>query len=276
MYRMSNVFTNLSLLLVGLTVLSPGLVHAQESGEISYKVGRKAVISITNMHGLITVQSSGTNEVRVKYRSASKSVTFDHQKHGKRIALSANSDQPGTNLCEYLVLVPSMALVTVFGGGAIRAEGLTGDILLETPNSPLEIKNMNDAHVHIKTIGGQITLTSVHNTHVYVHSINGAIDISDAADSWIEADSDAGRIAYQGDPGRDGEYRLTTRSGDLEISIPASAFAEIRTQLRSGESGQNAAAPSTQRETTFLKHGGVSRSHFKLRSSTGRIRLKRP
>lgn len=273
---MSNVVTTLSLLLCGLTVLSAGLVCAQESGEISYKVGRKAVISVSNMHGPITVKSSGTNEVRVKYISASKSVTFDHQKHGKRITLSASSDQPGTNLCEYVVLVPSTAFVTLFAGGAIHAESLAGDILLETPNSPLEVKNMTDAHVHIKTIGGQITLTSIHNSHVFVHSVNGSITILDAPDSWIEADADAGRIAYQGDPGGDGEYRLTTRSGDLELSIPASALAEIRTHSLKGQSGQDLPNASIQERNAFLKRGSVSRSHFDLRSFTGRIRVKRP
>jgi hypothetical protein len=269
----------LSMLLYGLTLLSPLSVSAQENGQARYKVGRNAVVSVTNSCGPITVKASGTNEVRVKYSSASKSVIFDHQKHGKRITLSASSDQPGTHWCEYIVLVPSKAFVTLFAGGEIHAEGLGGNIVLQTTNSPVEVKNMNNAHVHIRTIDGQSKLTSIHNSYVYVHSVNGSISISDAPDSSIEADSDAGTIAYQGDPGSDGEYRLATHSGDLDLSIPASALVRITTasqKVGSGQYAEDSAYVPVRPKNTLLKPGNISTPLFHLRSFTGRIRLKRP
>jgi hypothetical protein len=39
--------------------------------------------------------------------------------------------------------------------------------------------------------------------------------------SLIEAHSTSGRITYDGDPGMSGEYKLTSHSGDLDVSIPA-------------------------------------------------------
>lgn len=276
---MNSLSIMLSMLLYGITLLSPLSVPAQENGHLSYEVGRKVVISVTNGYGPITVKPSGTNEVRVKYSCTSKSVIFDHQKHGKRIALSVSSDRPGTNLCEYIVLVPSTASVTLFAGGMIHAEGLAGDLVLQTANSRIEMKNINNAHAHITTIDGQIKLSFIHDSHIYINSVTGSISISDASDSSIEADSEAGTIVYQGDPGSDGEYRLATHSGDLDLSIPASALVRIMTQSQKVGSGQypeDSAYVPVRPENTLVKPGNIRTPLFYLRSFTGRIRLKRP
>ena len=43
---------------------------------------------------------------------------------------------------------------------------------------------------------------------------------------------------YEGDPGRTGEDLLVSHSGDLEVSIPASAAVEIKAHSVKGESDE--------------------------------------
>ena len=60
------------------------------------------------------------------------------------------------------------------------------------------------------------------------HSVSGNINIHNMSGSLLEVTAGSGRITYDGDPGTAGEYFLTSHSGDLEISIPASALVEIQ------------------------------------------------
>jgi DUF4097 and DUF4098 domain-containing protein YvlB len=262
---------------VGLLFLLSTLVKAQEVGQVTYKLGHKILLSITNPCGPITIKPSSTNEISVRYASYDKSVSFDHQRHGHRVTLACSSEHLRNNIAEYKVGLPRGASVMLFAAGPIHVEGLSGDITIETVHSPAEIRNIEGAYLRTKTIDGTITVKGARKARIYLHSVNGPINISDAQNSWVEADSTSGRIEYDGDPGIDGEFRLTSHSGDLEVSIPSSASVDIRT--RSAEFGQlreNLVTPTTGQGTSFTGSAIANRSHFNLRSLTGRIHLKRP
>ena len=260
----------------GFSIPTSILASAQEVGQVSYKMGRKAVVSITNLYGPITVKPSDEKEVRVTYTSHASSVTFDDQRHGNRVSLVSLSDHLGDNLAEYSVLVPRNAFLSLFAGGPIHVEGLTGDITIQTVSHPIEIKNLDGAYIHVKALDSPITLVAVHNSHAYIQSINGSIDISDTSGSCVEANSTGGRITYEGDPGRDGDYHLSSHSGDVDVSIPANAFVEIQTNGQSGQNPDESATQTTRGDSLFLRPASVSRAHFDLRSFTGRVRLRRP
>lgn len=132
----------------------------------------------------------------------------------------------------------------------------------------------------MKTLSGPISLTRIRNSHLDVRSVSGNVSVHEVTGSSAEVNSGSGRITYEGDPGSAGEYLLTSHSGDLEVSIPASALVEIRSHSIKGETDQDfpksdGASPMAQRNL-LVKPGLVGASHFVLRSFRGRIRLKRP
>ncbi len=135
----------------------------------------------------------------------------------------------GTNLVEYTVLVPAAAFVTLRSSdGTLRAQGLRGDVVLEAASGSVEVTDISDAHLHVKTLSGPITLTDIRNSHIDIHSVRGNVNLRNVTGPSVEVNSGAGRITYDGDPGRVGEYLLTSHTGDLEVSIPASAWVEIK------------------------------------------------
>ncbi|HEV3206234.1 MAG TPA: DUF4097 family beta strand repeat-containing protein [Terriglobales bacterium] len=268
---------------VGLAVaifLSGLTVAAEERKEVNYTVGPGAVVSITNYYGPITVKPSKNREVVVQTVSHSDAVGFVNEQHGTRLELRAVSSRPGSDQADYTVLVPADAVVCLRSSdGTLRAQGLRGDIILEGATALVEATDINDAHLHIRTLSGPITLTDIRNSHLDVRSVNGTIHLHNVTGPSVEVNAGGGRITYEGDPGASGEYLLSSRSGDLDVSIPATAAVEIRTRTVKGQSDEAfptvSAAPRVG-NSLLLKPGAVLGSRFLVRSLSGTIRIKRP
>jgi hypothetical protein len=207
-------------------------------------------------------------------------VSLVNDQHGDRIELRSISSRQGTNLVEYTVLVPGAAFVSMRSSdGTLRAQGLHGDVVLEAGSGSVEVTDISDAHLHVKTLNGPITLTDIHNSHLDIHSVRGDVNLHNVTGPSVEVNSGAGRITYDGDPGQVGEYRLTSHTGDLEVSIPARAWVEITARSIKNQSDPDfpsASSVPAMGETLLGKPGKILGSRFELRSFSGKIRLKRP
>jgi DUF4097 and DUF4098 domain-containing protein YvlB len=268
------------IILVAVFPLLSVLVSAQEKRVFSYTVGPGAVISISNNYGPITVKPSGSGQVTVETLSHSDEVSLVNEQHGDRIALRSMSSRQGTNLVDYTVLVPVAAFVSLRSSdGALRAQGLRGDVVLEATSGSVDVTDISDAHLHVKTLSGPITLADIRNSHLDIHSVRGNVKLHDVTGPSVEVNSGSGRITYAGDPGRVGEYLLTSHTGDLEISIPASAWVEIK--ARSIKSQSDPEFPTVNNapmmgQINLMGKPSKIGSRFELRSFSGKIHLKRP
>jgi Putative adhesin len=257
------------------------LAAAQEKKAVTYAVGPRAVISITNHYGPITVRPTENWQVVVTTVLRSDALTFVNEQHGNRIELRSMSSRQGPALVDYTVLVPPDAVVILRSlAGTLHAQGLRGDVILEAATAFVEVTDISHAHVHVKTLNGPISLSSIRNCRLDIHSVNGAVDLHDVTGSSVEVSSGEGRITYDGDPGTGGEYLLTSHSGDLEVSIPASASVEIKTHSLKGNFDQGFPSPGSvsamDQKHLFLKAGIAGASRFVLRSFRGNIHVKRP
>lgn len=256
-------------------------VTAQDKKEFTYNVGPRAVVAITNNYGPITVKPSGGRQVVIETVSHSDAVRLVNEQHGDRIELRSMSSHPGSDLVEYTVLVPVDAFVSLRSSdGSLRAQGLRGDVILEAAAASVEVTDISNAHLHIKTLSGPITLTDIRNSHLDIYSVSGNVSISNVTGPFVEVNSGSGRISYQGDPGSAGEYLLSSHSGDLDVSIPASALVDIKAHSIKGQSDPEFplanSFSSTGPGNLLLKPGMVAGSRFELRSFRGKIHLKRP
>jgi hypothetical protein len=279
-----NLSRSLGEVLLGLTIaicLLLATANAQEKKELSYTVGPGAVISVTNNYGPITVKPSGSRQVVVETIANSDGVSLVNEQHGNRIELRSVASRPGSNLVDYTVLVPASAFVNLRSSdGTLRAQGLRGDVVLEAASGSVEVTEISDAHLHVKTLSGPITLTDIRNSHLDVHSVNGNVNLRNVTGPSVEVNSGSGRISYDGDPGRLGEYFLSSHSGDLDVSIPASAWVNIKARSIKGQSdpefSNSNSSFTTGDKNLLLKPGMVVGSRFEMRSFSGKIHLKRP
>ncbi len=252
--------------------------------EYRYTVGPHANISVDTQYGAISVKPGSDNEVVVTATIKSDNVEVDQQQTGNRIEIASHllqgTDQR-TGQVDYELLIPPDATVNLrSSNGPLSAERLHGDLTLEGAEAVVSVRNIDDAHVHARTMRGPITLINVHNGHVEVASISGEIHLNSVTGLLVQASSGSGRIFYDGDFGSGGDYRFITHSGDIEALVPADVSAGFRAHSMLGRVQHD--FPLKPRHSrfheevgrSFIGTTGQASSEVVLRSFSGRIRLK--
>jgi len=257
-------------------------VAENKQEQFSYTVGPKPIISITNQHGRIRVTPSSNNRV-VATVLHSDTVEVQQQQSGNRIVLGSrlrNGTGHETDSADYQVLVPTDAFVMLHSSaGSLSAQNLGGDLVFEGATASVDVRGISNAHIHVKTQNGPISLSNVLESHVEVTTISGDVNLQDVSRSFVSVRSGTGKIKYKGEPGL-GVYALTSHSGDIEVSLPTSASVQVTARSVKGRIDNGfRVQPKTSinstpgREKSFLG-GPASAASLRVHSFSGNIRLK--
>jgi DUF4097 and DUF4098 domain-containing protein YvlB len=169
----------------------------------------------------------------------SDKVEVDNNQSGNRVDIQshllAGADAESGRV-DYEILVPADASVTLHSStGTLHAEKLHGDVSLEGPGADVDVRDISDAHVHVKTMNGSVNLDNIKNGHVEVDSLSGEVTLNGVNGSLVQVVSTSGGIHYIGDFGNSGEYRLTSHSGDIDATIPEWTSADVSARSVRGE-----------------------------------------
>jgi DUF4097 and DUF4098 domain-containing protein YvlB len=211
----------------------------QSRKDFHFAVGPHAGISVTNPYGSISVKPSSSSMVMVNAVLHSDKVEVDNNQSGNRVDIQshllAGADQE-TGQVDYEILVPADASVTLHSSmGSLHAEKLHGDVSLEGAGADVDVRDISDAHVHVKTMNGSVNLDNIKNGHVEVDSLSGAVTLHSVNGALVQVVSTSGRINYVGDFGNSGEYRLTSHSGDIDATIPEWTSADVSARSVRGQ-----------------------------------------
>lgn len=270
---------------VVMLALMSSLALGQTKKEFRFDAGPKASVSVANQYGPVIVKPSGNNQVLVTAVLHSDKVEVDNEHTGNRIDLKSHL-LPGANSesgrIDYAVLVPSDASVTLYSPtGPLRVEKLQGDVSLEGAGASVEVHDVSNAHVHVRTLNGPVTLTNIHG-HVEVISVSGNVSLTEVSGPLVQVSSTSGRIFYDGDFGYGGQYSLISHSGDIEASIPAYASFDVTARSMRGKVENDfpfqpkshtnfAVVPGS----SFAGTSGKAASSVVLKTFSGKIRLKK-
>jgi len=218
--------------LVTFVILATAICASAElRKEFRFTVNPGSVISITNQYGPISVKAGSSSQVIVVAVLHSEQVEIDHTQSGNRVDIvshllsQANAD---ASRVDYEVSVPADASVTLRSStGLLHAEGLHGDVTLESSQANVEVRDVSDAHVHVRTLNGSVSLNNIRNGHVEVTSVSGDVVLNSVNGLLVQVNSTSGKIRYEGDFGNSGEYMLTSHSGDIEASAPNDASIDV-------------------------------------------------
>lgn len=229
------------LVVVGAIVVctAAGALAAEIHKELHFTVGAKAGVSVNNPYGSISVRPSTGSTVVINAVLYSDKVEVDNNQSGNRVDIQSHLLQgadPQSGRVDYEVLVPADASVTMHSTtGPLRAERLHGDVTLESAGATVELRDISNAHVHVRTLNGPVTLSNVQDGHVEIDSLTGAVTLDHVTGPLVQVTSTSGRISYSGDFGNGGEYRLTSYSGDIEATVPDSTSADVAARSIKGE-----------------------------------------
>jgi len=257
---------------------------AETKKEYRFTVGPNANVSVDTQYGAISVKPGSGNQVVVTATLKSDIVEVDNQQNGNRIEIASHLlrgvDQQAGQV-DYELLIPPDATLNLHSStGPLSVERLQGDLTLEGTDAVVNVRNVGNGHVHVRTMRGPITLTDVRNGHVEIASISGDVHLKSVDGPLVQAVSGSGRIFYDGDFGSAGNYRFTTHTGDIEALAPADVSADFRAHSVLGRVQHDFPLQprhsrfSVEAGRSFVGTAGQAASEVVLRSFSGKIRLK--
>jgi DUF4097 and DUF4098 domain-containing protein YvlB len=257
---------------------------AETKKEYRFTVGPNANVSVDTQYGAISVKPGSSNQVVVTATLKSDKVEVDNLQNGNRVEIASHllqgADQQ-TGQVDYELLIPSDATLNLRSStGPLSAERLQGDLTLEGTDAVVNVRSVNNGHVHVRTMRGPITLTDVRNGHVEIASISGDVHLKSVTGPLVQANSGSGKIFYDGDFGSGGDYKFTTHTGDIEALAPADVSADFSAHSVLGRVQNDFPLQpkhsrfSFEAGRSFFGTVGKAASEVVLRSFSGKIRLK--
>jgi DUF4097 and DUF4098 domain-containing protein YvlB len=253
--------------------------------EYRFKVHRRASVSIVNQYGPISVKPGSGHQVMVTAILHSDKVEVDQNQAGSRISVTSHllaGADADSGRVDYEVLVPADANVSLHSTtGPLHAERLRGDVIVEGNTANVDVRDLSDGHVHVKTLNGPVTLTNINDGHVEITSVSGDVALNAVNGPLVHVNSTSGRILYDGDFGGGGEYSLMTHSGDIDATAPSYASIDV---VASSEQGKvendfrlqpSHSSFASKAGSAFAGTMGKAASSVKLLSFSGKIHLKK-
>jgi DUF4097 and DUF4098 domain-containing protein YvlB len=274
-----------TLMLVVIIATGTGLASGQTHKEFRFTVHPGSSVSVANPYGAISVKSANANSVIITAILHSDKVEIDQAQHGNRIDISSHllpGANPESGQVDYEVSVPADASVNLRSStGPLKAERMRGDLTLEGTTASVDVRDVANAHVHVKTLSGPVTLSNIKGGHVEVTSVSGDVMLNSVTGPNVQVGSSSGKIIYNGDFGIGGAYSLTSHTGDIEATAPPEASIDVEAQSAKGTVDSDfSLAP---RHTSFTMKAGSAfagtmnkaLSIVKLSSFSGKIHLKK-
>jgi len=275
------------LMLVVIIVTATGLASGQiqTHKEFRFTVHPGSSVSVGNPYGAISVKSAASNTVVVTAILHSDKVEIDQIQHGNRIDISSHL-LPGANSesgqVDYEVLVPADASVNLRSStGPLKAEKMRGDLTLEGTTASVDVHDVSNAHVHVKTLSGPVTLTNIKGGHVEVTSVSGDVTLNTVTGPNVQVSSSSGKIIYNGDFGIGGAYSLTSHTGDIEATAPPQASIDVVAESTKGTVDSDFSLEPRHTSfpqkigSTFAGTMNKALSMVKLNSFSGKIHLRK-
>jgi DUF4097 and DUF4098 domain-containing protein YvlB len=274
-----------NLMLVVIVITATGLATGQTHKDFRYTVHAGSSVSVSNPYGPISVSSAAGNTIVVNVVLHSDKVEIDQVQHGNRIEINSHL-LPGADAdsgqVEYVLSVPADASVNMrTSTGPLKAEKMHCDLMMEATTATVDVHDVQNAHVHVRTLSGPVSLTNIKGGHVEVNSVSGDVMLNTVTGPNVQVISSSGKIIYNGDFGIGGEYSLSSHTGDIEATAPPQASIDVVAQSTKGTVDSDFSLEprhtsfTTKVGSTFAGTMNKALSLVKLNSFSGKIHLRK-
>ena len=248
----------------------------------------KPSLLLRNQNGAISVKTWDQNQIEIKANPSSDlnevMIVPGEQKVTVQTHLRSDRAVPADARVDFEIMVPREATVRVDSErGQISVENVKGDITVEGVSNSVGLTNIS-GHINVRTVDGPILLKSC-DGHIEARSISGDLKFIHVNASELMANTNSGRISYEGDFGGPGHYELHNYRSPIEIVASDKASFELTARAMQGSiesdipfrptpAGQSFRRLSPGRFLQGLFHNGEST--VQITSYSGTIRVHGP
>ena len=213
-------------------------------------------------------------------------IEVDATRRGNRLELRTHFLQtagPADGRVDYQLRIPAdTALNLRSTTGPISVQGINSDMTLEGDAADVSVRQVHGGHIHVHTLSGPIHLQNMDRGDIEVVSVSGPVTMDHADGRMVSVNTTDGNISYSGDFGDSGEYSLANHSGDIEVSLPATASVDITATSTKGavtndfpfRPKAHNSVPLTQGKS-FAGTANSGSSSVRIRSFSGKIHVKK-
>lgn len=246
-------------------------------------------VNIVDSCGSVTLHPGNQRQVLVNTTTHSDKIEVDANSvaEGKRVdirthALPQQKPSSAESSVDFDIAVPpGVSVVVSTATASITIEGLSGDVSLSSDTGVIRAKNAANTHLEIRGVAAPVVLSDVSGS-VQIISSGGSVQLTNVSGPRISVGTTSGNITYHGDFSGGGSYRLTTHSGLIDVTLPASASIDLTARSLKG-SVENDFPLQAKSHLTFVPDEGRSfagtsnsgSSSVELESFSGRIRVKK-
>jgi DUF4097 and DUF4098 domain-containing protein YvlB len=242
MTSMSRIAIGIAALTVGISVAPAGALaqsrNYRDRIDTTFQFDRTGTVVLGN--GSATIVVNGWDQATIRIRAQGDQGTLGFSASARRVTVdpSRSSDD-----VEIEVWVPRGVRVEArTNSGDITIHGTRGDVDAQTSSGDISIVDVREVtatslsgDADIRQTTGAVTATtnngdlSVSNVHgnIDATAISGDVSITRAVSKIVHGASTSGSVAYSGTVEAGGRYDLTTHSGDVELTLPRDASAQV-------------------------------------------------
>jgi DUF4097 and DUF4098 domain-containing protein YvlB len=265
--------------------------HAADSRkEARIDIAPGGTVNIVSGGGSIALHSGAGHQLLVSYAVHSAKIEVDQSSsdNKQRVELLTHAlpgEKPTADEAkvDYDVTVPAGVSVNVSTTSApITADGISSDIELSSETGQITVHNIAKSHVHVRSVTAPVTLQNVTMSRVDIQSTGGAVQLKNVNGQRLAVGTTSGNIDYEGDCSGGGSYTLTTHTGAINVTLPATASVDLTARSTTG-TVENDFPLQQKPHISFVPQQGRSfagtsnsgSSSVELQSFSGKIRVKK-
>jgi DUF4097 and DUF4098 domain-containing protein YvlB len=230
-----------------LLILLPGALLAADSGnrtEKSLRAVPNPRISVSNpAGGKVTIRGWDRSEVHAIYSTSSSKAAIEvdqvpasgelEKVHFVTNVLDAQA-APQEKTASYELDVPVGSSISVYNSeGSVTVERINGDEDVESINGAVTV-NDSSGHVSVRSINGDINFARP-SGRVEATSVMGNLLFTGSTSPRVRAQTESGKIVFDGDFAPTGEYVMRSWRGDMDVAVSPSDSFELSARTVNGK-----------------------------------------
>jgi DUF4097 and DUF4098 domain-containing protein YvlB len=285
-----NTATRALLVTASLAICFSAARAADSRKEARIDIVPGGTVNIVSGGGSIALHSGLGHQLLVSYTVHSAKIEVDQSSsdNKQRVELLTHAlpgEKPTADEAkvDYDVTVPAGVSVNVSTTSApITADGISSDIELSSETGQITVHNIAKSHVHVRSVTAPVTLQNVTLSRVDIQSTGGAVQLKNVNGQRLAVGTTSGNIDYEGDCSGGGSYTLTTHTGAINVTLPATASVDLTARSTTG-TVENDFPLQQKPHISFVPQQGRSfagtsnsgSSSVELQSFSGKIRVKK-